>query len=189
MANELELKAVVDDPVALRRRLVAAGATPGFRGTMQDRRYDRGGALSGRDEVLRVRALRAEDDAIEWHLGWKGPTRRSPEGYKLREEHECTVTGDNSPAAVLRALGYTEVHAIDRTVEVHALAGATVRIETYPRMDTLIEVEGDAAGIERAITATGLPRDAFSADSLADFVDRYERRTGVRALIAGPAPT
>jgi adenylate cyclase class IV len=53
--DELELKARVGNPAALEAALLRAGAELVFRGEMQDRRYDRGGALQARDEVLRLR--------------------------------------------------------------------------------------------------------------------------------------
>jgi len=59
-----------------------------------------------------------------------------------------------------------------------------VRIEWYPAMDVLVEVEGEPAAIERAVTATGLPRSCFLPESLPHFVADYERRTGRRARIA-----
>jgi len=59
-----------------------------------------------------------------------------------------------------------------------------IRLERYPRMDLLLEVEGDPAGIERAVALTGLPRAAFTADPLAEFVRRYELRTGETARLA-----
>jgi hypothetical protein len=43
-------------------------------------------------------------------------------------------------------------------------------------------VEGTPAQIERAIDALGLPRDAFTAERLPDFVRRFEART--RSLAA-----
>lgn len=105
MAEELELKSVVPDPSPVRERLIAAGAVPGFRGLMEDRRYDRNGAL-------------------------------------------------------LEALGYAVVHAIDRRVEVYRLAGATLRLEWFPRMDL------------------------FSPDPLTEFVRRFEPRAGRAAVLA-----
>lgn len=182
MPAELELKAVVPDLAALRARVLAAGGSARFLGRLSDRRYDRGGELGARDEVLRVRNYHHADGRIESVLGWKGPVNRSPDGYRLREEHEVTVAA--SPHALLAALGYAVAHAIDRDVEIYDLGGATVRLEAYPRMDTLLEVEGDPAAIERAIRVTGLDRAAFSADSLADFVRRFEERTGQPAVLA-----
>ena len=184
---ELELKAVMPDPDAVRARLRAAGAVEAFRGRMSDRRFDRGGELGARDEVLRVRSYRAADGRSEAVMGWKGPVQRSPEGYKQRAELELPLgEGAASPHDFLTALGYGVVHAIDREIEVFHLAGATLRLERYPHMDSLIEVEGDPAAIERAIGATGLERSTFTADSLADFVRRYEERTGSPAVLADP---
>jgi len=185
VADELELKAVIPDPDALRARLRAVGAVERFRGRMTDRRFDRGGELMARDEVLRVRAYHHGGGRVEAVLGWKGPVRRSTEGYKQREELELAVAGGpDSPAALLRALGYDQVHAVDREVDVYGLAGAVVRLERYPRMDPLVEIEGEPAAIERAIAASGIDRVAFTADSLAEFVRRYEARTGETAVLA-----
>ena len=185
MADELELKAVVPDPEALRARLIAAGGIERFKGRMSDRRYD-GPAreLTGREEVLRVRTYGYADGRTEIVLGWKGPTRRSPDGYKRREEIEISVA--HSPHELLVALGYDVIQAIDREVEVFELHGATVRLERYPEMDLLLEVEGTPDSIERAIRATGLDRASFSAESLAEFVRRFERRTGRRVVLAHP---
>src|SRR5207245_2333387 len=58
------------------------------------------------------------------------------------------------------------------------------RFDRYPDMDVLIEVEGEPAGIERAIAATGLGRASFLAESLPYFVAAFERRTGRAALLA-----
>ena len=65
MADELELKAVIPDPAALRARLVAAGGRLQLHGRMSDRRYDRGGELTARDEVLRVRSYHHADGRTE----------------------------------------------------------------------------------------------------------------------------
>ena len=186
MPEELELKAVVSDPSAVRDRLRGAGAREQFRGRMSDRRYDRGGELMARDEVLRVRTYAGTGGKTEAVLGWKGPVQRAPGGYRRREEIELPVSAAASPHALLGALGYDVVHAIDRDVEIYDLDGATVRLEAYPRMDPLLEVEGEPAAIERAIHTTGIDRAAFSADSLAEFVRRFESRTGTPAILTQP---
>ncbi len=170
---ELELKGVVPDPRAVRAALLAAGATLTFRGFLTDRRFDRDGRLRARDEVLRTRAYVAADGTTRAQLGWKGPTGRSAEGYKVREERELDVTA-GEPAALLEALGFAPVHAIDRWIEVYHLDRAEARLEWYPRMDVLIEVEGDEVGIERLIAVTGLPRASFTSEALDAFTARYD---------------
>jgi len=184
MTKEFELKAVVSDPDAFRERLRAAGAVPRFMGRMTDLRYDRAGELATRDEVLRVRTFH-HPDGDEAILAWKGPTTRSLDGYKLREEIELPVSRrDADPGRLLAALGYQPVHALERAVEVYRLGDATARLETYPRMDVLLEVEGEPAAIERAIAASGIPRSEFTAESLPEFVRRFEERSGQAAVLA-----
>ena len=172
---ELELKGVVPDPAATRAALVYAGATPGFRGMLYDRRFDRGGEFAARDEVVRLRTYRVADGSVRSQLGWKGPTTRSPEGYKQREERELDVRGGD-PATFLAALGMVEVHAIDRYIEMYALAEGHARLEWYPRMDVLMEVEGGPAAIEAIIAATGIARSEFTSDALTAFTARYDLR-------------
>ena len=85
---------------------------------------------------------------------------------------------------ILQRLRFSESLRIDRRVEIWRLGRAVLRIERYPRMDTLVEVEGAPRAIERAIVATGLARERFLAKSLPHFVRAYEARTGRRALLA-----
>ena len=185
-ADELELKARIEDPEALRGALTHAGATLEFRGDMIDRRFDRDGALSRRDEVLRLRVFRPAVDAAGstyGMLGWKGPNSRR-DGYRHRAEAEARVADPETVVTILERLGFTVSLRMDRRVEVWRLGGAVLRLETYPAMDVLLEVEGEPPAIERAIAATGLPRERFLPESLPYFVAAYEARTGRAALLA-----
>jgi adenylate cyclase class IV len=182
--DELELKARVDDPAALEAALARAGAELTFRGEMLDRRYDRDGALEARDEVLRLRTYRPADGRPAYGvLAWKGPVSVRA-GYRRREEHETTLADPAAALAILERLGYEVVMRIDRTIAEYRLAAAAVRVEWYPAMDVLVEIEGEPAAIERAAAATGLARESFLPESLPHFVTAYERRTGRRARLA-----
>jgi predicted adenylyl cyclase CyaB len=182
--DELELKARIDDPDTLRRVLLAAGAELTYRGAMLDRRFDRKERLEKRDEVVRLRVYHPADHEKEWGvLGWKGPVGKK-DGYRHREEWETRVDDPKAALVVLRRLGYKIVLRIDRAVEQYRLGEATLRLEWYPAMDVLLEVEGPPDEIERAIVATGLPRDLFLAESLPYFRDAYEKRTGKTARLA-----
>lgn len=181
---EVEVKAVLDDLDARRARIVSAGATEMFTGTMRDLRYDTADrALAAVDQVLRVRAYRGAAGETA-QLDWKGATRIDS-GLKTREELSTGVTDLSGLAAILGSLGYTVTREIQREVWVYELAGATVRLERYPRMDDLVEVEGTPAAIESAIGAIGMQRGEFTADRLPDFARRYEERTGQRAALCG----
>ena len=190
-ADEVELKALVPDPAALRARLEAAGARLLFAGLLEDRRYDTpDGALERRDEVLPVRSATpapGSPGAARASLDWKGPTRHEA-GYKVREERSTPVGDPAVLALVLTRLGYEVRREVDRDVEEYVLGdgagAAALRVERYPRMDVLLEVEGAPAAIERAIAATGIPRAAFGSARLVEYKLAFERRTGLRAATA-----
>ncbi len=183
---EVELKSVVDDMKGRRAAVEAAGATLVFAGRLEDRRYDTAGReLTARDHVLRVRVYR-DASGSRSQLDWKGATRRE-DGYKLREELEAKVTDGDALVAILSKLGYVVTIAIDRDIVQYDLGGAMVRFERYPRMDDLVEVEGDPAGIERAIAVLGMSRAGFTSDRLPDFARRFEERTGTPAALSNAA--
>ena len=184
MASELELKAAVSDPATLREALARAGAREAFRGMLRDRRLDRAGELTTGDQILRVRQWLSSESDQRAVLGWKGPPSISADGYKHSEERECGVNDAAKALAVFQALGYEVVHAIDRYVEVYELHEAVARLEWYPRMDVLVEIEGTPAGIERLIAAVGLAREACLPEALTAFAARFESRTGRPAVLA-----
>jgi adenylate cyclase class IV len=182
--DELEVKARVEDPDGLRAALARAGAKLEFRGDMIDRRFDRGDALTRRGEVLRLRVFQSGDGSPAYSvLGWKGPPSER-ERYRHRAEAEVRVTDPDAAVTILERLDFSVAMRIDRRVEMYRLAGAVLRLEWYPAMDVLLEVEGEPRAIERAIAATGLDRDRFVAESLPYFVAQYEARTGRPALLA-----
>ncbi len=171
-------------PAALRAALVRAGAVLEFRGDMLDRRFDRGDRLADRDEVLRLRVFRPAGGTPAYGvLGWKGPhSKQGP--YRRRPEAETHVGDPDGVVTILERLGFAVSLRIDRRVEVYRLGETVLRLEWYPEMDVLLEVEGEPAGIERAIAATGIAREHFLAESLPHFVAAFERRTGRAALLA-----
>jgi adenylate cyclase class IV len=184
--REVELKAVLDSWGDARARIVKAGATMHFAGRLEDRRYDTNDrSLAGRDIVLRLRTYRDarnESDA-RTELEFKGPST-ADSGYKVREEIGSTVLDAAAVAVMLGGLGYIVTRGIDRDIEQFDLGGTMVRFERYPRMDDLVEVEGEPDAIERTIAVLGIPRAAFNTDRLVDFAMRYETRTGKRAALS-----
>ena len=181
--REVELKAVLDSWDDRRAQLQRAGATMVFAGRLEDRRYDTNDrSLASRDIVLRLRIYR-DGRGARGELEFKGPTAYE-RGYKVREEIGSTVADPESVALMLSGLGYVLTRAIDRDIEQFELGEAMVRLERYPRMDDLVEVEGEPDAIERAITALGIARTAYNADRLTDFAARYEARTGKRAALS-----
>jgi predicted adenylyl cyclase CyaB len=181
--REVELKAVVDDLAARRERMKKAGAVLEYEGMLLDRRYDvPSGDLARRDEVLRVRRYQ-NDAGVRTYLDWKGATELK-DIYKTREEISTLVDDFEALEEILGRLGFGITMAIDREIAQYTIREATVRFETYPRMDVLVEVEGEPQAIENAIEALGIARGQFTSERLNTFVQRFENRTGVRAAIS-----
>lgn len=180
--REVELKGVVADPAALRERLLAAGAREVSRGSLRDARYDLPAReLLAKDHVLR---LRVYEDAAGRRavLDWKGPTSYDT-GYKVREEISTPCGDGLAMAEVLARMGYVVIREIDREIEQFEVQGTTCRVERYPRMDVLLEIEGEPEAIEAVITLVGMTRADFTSERLPEFILRYEARTGARAAI------
>lgn len=180
--REVELKSVVPDLSGARARLERAGARLTLEGRLEDKRYDSPTrALAATDHVLRVRIHR-DPSGVRGSLDWKGPTRYDG-GYKVRDEISTTVGDPDVLSLVLEHLGYVVTREIHRTIWQYELGGAAIRFERYPRMDDLVEVEGEPERIELAIAALALPREGFRSDRLVDFTARYAERTGQQAAL------
>src|SRR5688572_22655760 len=180
--RETELKAVVPDEAACVDRLVPARARLVQEGRLIDRRYDFPDRhLTARDKVLRLRVRQNGTDIVA-SLDWKGPASFAG-GYKHRDETTLKIDEPAQMAGILEAVGFIVTRAIDRDIRTFQLGQAMLRFERFPRMDTLLEVEGPEPAIEEAIKASGLPRESFNADRLFQFVQRFEARTGKRAAI------
>ncbi len=180
--REVELKSVVDDVPSRRALVEGAGGRLVFDGRLEDKRFDSPTrALAGMDHVLRVRIYR-DDTGVRGSLDWKGPTGYE-DGYKVRDEISTAVGDPDSLGAVLERLGYVVTREIDRDIAQYTLGDAVVRFERYPRMDALVEVEGQPEAIELAIAVLALPRHGFTSERLPEFAARFALRTGVRPAL------
>lgn len=181
--REVELKAVCDDLAARREQLDKAGAKLSYEGRLVDKRYDiESRELADRDEVLRVRRYEG-GGSTKTYLDWKGPTE-TQDVYKIREEISTSVDDFVALEHILDKVGFIVTMEIDREIVQYELGGATIRFESYARMDVLVEVEGEPEAIENAIEALGMSRGEFTSERLTSFVGRFEQRTGVRAAIS-----
>lgn len=181
--REVEVKSVVPDARESVTIVERAGATLEFAGRLEDKRWDTPGRhVAARDEVLRTRVYRTATETRA-ELDWKGPNSYAG-GYKTREELGTGVVDPAVLEDILSRLGYVITMAIDREIRQYRLHGAVVRFEHYPRMDDLVEVEGEPEAIERAIVALALPREGFTSERLPAFVQRFEARTGQVAALS-----
>lgn len=182
--REVELKSVVDDVEASRAAVERAGGELEYQGRLIDLRYgDAAGELLLKDHVLRLRVYDSASGQSGF-LDWKGPTQYE-NGYKIREELSTPVADPEAMKQILENLGYSVILEIERSIWQYRLARCAVRFEVYPRMDSLVEVEGSPESIEAAIELIGLDRSGFTSDRLNEFMARYELRTGQRAALSG----
>lgn len=180
--REVELKSVVDDVQARRALVESAGGRLVFDGRLEDRRFDSPTrALAGIDHVLRVRIYR-DGSGMRGSLDWKGSTGYE-DGFKVRDEVSTTVGDPDALGVILERLGYVVTREIHRDIAQYELGDAVVRFEVYPRMDVLVEVEGQPEAIERAIAVLALPRHGFTSERLPEFAARFAQRTGVRPAL------
>src|SRR6202521_169040 len=134
---EVELKAVVNDLAATRKQVEEAGAKLTYEGRLVDRRYDiESRELADRDEVLRVRRYESSG-STKTYLDWKGRTETQGP-YKIREEISTLVEDFAAIEHIFDKIGFVVTMEIDRDIAQYELGGATIRFETYPRMDVLV---------------------------------------------------
>src|ERR1700736_910482 len=125
---EVELKAVVNDLAAARKKVEEAGARLTYEGRLLDRRYDiESRELADRDEVLRVRRYESSE-STRTYLDWKGPTA-TQNGYKIREEISTQVDDFVATEQILDRVGFVVTMEIDREIAQYELGGATIRFE------------------------------------------------------------
>ena len=149
--EEVEVKLPCADLDRARGRLRDLGAairTP-LHFESNDLYDDPEGRLAGSGRALRLR--RAGDTAL---LTYKGPARFAG-SVKTREERESRVSDPEEIEAILTALGWIRRFRYEKKREEWTLEGCAVALDQTP-IGNFVEVEGDPAGIRRAVVALGL---------------------------------
>lgn len=184
--SEYELKARLrEEPDGFCERLESTGWSRRFQGRMVDLTFDtEEGQLADSDEVLRLRVYVPDADGETLAvLGWKGPAT-TEEGFKRREEVEARVSGADAAREILGRLGFRRVtRRIDRRIRLFVQGGVSVRVEEYPRMDVLVELEGPPSEVQERIPELGIEEGEWKPWPLPEFVRRFEERTGREALL------
>jgi len=144
---EVEVK-VRADHAAVRDHLDEAGADS--RGTVvqADTYYDAPDRdFAETDEAVRIR--REERDG-EWttKLTYKGP--KIDAQSKTREEFEVEVDSDDTLAAILEGMGFTEAAVVRKTRAYFRLGEYTVVLDAVEGLGEFVEVEIESADVEAA---------------------------------------
>jgi adenylate cyclase class 2 len=154
MAQEIELKVAVASHSAVIDALRAAGAEEGGTCLQTDRFFDTADrSLLRGDRGLRMRRTEVLGDASgqaepAMLVTFKGP-RRSPEGLKVRSEHETAVEDGQTLAWIFEACGLEPMLTIQKRRSTWRLGGCAVELDELPVIGLFVEIEGpDEAAVE-----------------------------------------
>jgi len=189
MAQEVEIKFLVEDAKALARRLRASGFRVVTRRTHEmNVLYDLpGGPLWQRGEILRLRKY-----GKRWTLTHKskGTARR----HKSRQELETEVADGASLDGILRALGFSPSFRYEKFRSEWTDGHGHVVIDETP-IGTVAEIEGPPRWIDRTARLLGIPPTSYITLSYGAMFEEWKRRTGSKAenmtfaAIQGPRRT
>ena len=166
---EVEVKFLVDDLDAVRRRLLAAGGTAGA-----PRVYERNVRFDTADERLLARQalLRLRQDT-RVRLTYKGLSAQDVASEaKIREEIELTVDDFDRLALIFDRLGFGAVQTYEKYRATFHLGDVEVVLDEMP-FGHFVELEGPSdASLKTAAAALGLD---WSRRLLTNYLELMER--------------
>src|SRR5438445_1148934 len=164
--EEIEVKFLIEDLVAMRQRLVAGGArltTP--------RTYEENLLFDTPDAQLRRqgRLLRLRRDRRNRITYKEPPTHRDVE-FKIMQEYEVEVSDFGQAHAILTKLGFALSLRFEKYRETFTYQGAEIVLDEVP-FGTFMEIEAPREVIRSMATALGLD---FAARLVAGYREIFE---------------
>jgi len=158
---EIEVKLRIPSPEELAARLQAAG----FRLDQPEAReisvlWDRAGTLLAADSALRLRRYGRQAS-----LTWKGP-KVADALLKIRPEQETAVADPEAMEAILRALGFTPVLAMEKDRAVWSRGDLEACLDRTP-YGCFLELEGGREAIAAAMAELRLGPELIEPRSYA----------------------
>jgi len=158
---EIEVKLRIPSPEDLAPRLRAAGFGLVHPEALEvSVLWDRAGVLLAADSALRLR--RYGDQAT---LTWKGPKVADPR-LKIRPEQETAVADPEAMEAILRALAFAPVLAMEKRRAVWARGELEACLDRTP-FGCFLELEGSREAIAAAMAELALGPDLIEPRSYA----------------------
>jgi adenylate cyclase class 2 len=133
---EVELKARIDDPGAVRERLYDMQAVYECAVTERDLYFN----SPSRDFGETDEALRLREAGGHYTLTYKG-SRKTGHLLKAREEIICGVESAQTMEKILIALGFKPVAEVRKRREYYHVRGATVTLDSVEGLGDFIEIE------------------------------------------------
>jgi predicted adenylyl cyclase CyaB len=165
--TETEVKIRIQDPKAIRDKLLALGAV-----IIGDRALEENTLYDFPQETLKAsrRALRVRKSGKRTTLTFKGSPKKS-RSFKVREEFETRVSDAGQLRKVLRALGLQPTYSYRKHRTLLRRAHLLICLDETPA-GFFIELEGKRHEITRFARTLGFTRADFIQ---ADYVELIER--------------
>jgi len=147
---ETEVKFLLKDPEAMRRRLRQAGAVKAGVVFETNHRYDDGdGRLMSRQCLLRLRRDRCS------RLTVKCPNLQGGLQFKTHDEFEIEVSDFDMASRILEAIGFHRAQVYEKHRETFEMDTAEICLDRMP-YGHFLEIEGTAATIPAVAEQLGL---------------------------------
>ena len=149
--EEIEVKFLIEDLVAMRQRLVALGAT-----LTTPRTYEENLLFDTPDAQFRRqgRLLRLRRDRRN-RITYKEPPTHHDVDFKIMQEYEVEVSDFDQAHAILTKLGFALALRFEKYRETFTYQGAEIVLDEVP-FGTFMEIEGPQEAIRAIVTALGL---------------------------------
>jgi len=149
--TEIEVKFAIDDPSAMRRRILGIGAQSKGKVFEANVRYDDPqGSLRHSKSLLRLRRDRKVT------LTYKALPETADPQFKILKELEVTVDDFKTMHLILEALGFQKVQVYEKWRESFRCENATLCLDTMP-FGTFLEIEGPRKAIRSFARRLELP--------------------------------
>ncbi|HVZ16703.1 MAG TPA: class IV adenylate cyclase [Terriglobales bacterium] len=174
MANEVEIKFVVHDLEAIRKRLRELNfreATP--RTNEMNTLFDHGGEMRRRGEVLRIRKY-----GDKWTVTHKSKSKDAR--HKTRVETETKVADGEALEGIFRAMGFEPSFRYEKFRSEWSDGEGHVVLDETP-IGNLGEIEGAPDWIDKVAGQLGLNEKDYITKSYAELFNDWTKKTGSKA--------
>lgn len=163
--TEIEVKIRIDDPKALREKIIGLGAV-----VSRERHLEENALFDFDPPALRPKhqALRLRRAGRRATLTFKGQRQKS-RSFKVREEFETQVHDPRGLRQILKGLGLRETFAYRKHRTVLRKSRLTITIDETPA-GNFIELEGERHEITKFARALGYSRADFITRSYVDMI-------------------
>ena len=171
--TEIEVKIRIDDPKAVREKVLGLGAA-----VARERHLEINVLFDFDPAVLRAgrRALRLRTAGKRATLTFKGKPQKS-RSFKVREEFETQIRNPRELRKILKALGLRETFSYRKHRTVLRKSRLTVCIDETPVGD-FVELEGERHEITRFARSLGFGRADFITRSYVEMIGEREGAGG-----------